>query len=216
MRAVLKRLELSAIAFGSSSRPTSWNVRFWRDGRSKTSAMPVSAAIAYTSHGCTCPSSVIAASTAEKTICTDWVTITVRRLSKRSVTTPANRPSSVNGPKRQIARSADGEPARVRCELHDQPGERDVLHPRAARPRSAGRRRRGGSCGGAAGCANVRADASLSSVIASSPPAAARERPDRRLDRRALVGGQALRAARRARRSALLAHRPEHACRPRR
>ena len=45
MRAVLKRLELSAIAFGSSARPTIWNVRFWRDGASKTSAVPVSTAI---------------------------------------------------------------------------------------------------------------------------------------------------------------------------
>ena len=46
MRAVLNRLELSAIAFGSSSRPTIWKVRFWRDGASKTSAVPESAAIA--------------------------------------------------------------------------------------------------------------------------------------------------------------------------
>ena len=46
IRAVLKRLELSAIAFGSSSRPTIWNVRFCRDGASKTRAVPVSAAIA--------------------------------------------------------------------------------------------------------------------------------------------------------------------------
>jgi len=44
---------------------------------------------------------VIAASTAEKNICTDCVTITTRRLSNRSVTTPASRPSTVNGPKRQ-------------------------------------------------------------------------------------------------------------------
>ena len=36
IRAVLNRLELSAIAFGSSSRPTSWIVRFWRAGRSNT------------------------------------------------------------------------------------------------------------------------------------------------------------------------------------
>ena len=43
---------------------------------------------------------MIAASTPENTICTDWVTITVRRLSKRSATTPAKSPSSVNGPKR--------------------------------------------------------------------------------------------------------------------
>ena len=46
MRAVLNMLELSATAFGSSSRPTSWNVRFWRDGASNTSAVPVAAAIA--------------------------------------------------------------------------------------------------------------------------------------------------------------------------
>jgi len=46
IRAVLKRLELRAIAFGNSSRPTIWNVRFCRDGASKTSAVPVSTAIA--------------------------------------------------------------------------------------------------------------------------------------------------------------------------
>ena len=46
IRAMLKRLELSATAFGSSSRPTIWKVRFWRDGASKTSAVPVKAAIA--------------------------------------------------------------------------------------------------------------------------------------------------------------------------
>ena len=46
MRARLKRLELSATAFGNSSLPTIWNVRFWRDGASNTIAVPVSAAIA--------------------------------------------------------------------------------------------------------------------------------------------------------------------------
>ena len=46
IRAVLNRLELSATAFGSSSRPTIWNVRFCREGASNTSAVPVSAAIA--------------------------------------------------------------------------------------------------------------------------------------------------------------------------
>ena len=45
MRAMLKRLELSATAFGSSSRPTIWNVRDWRAGASSTSAVPISAAI---------------------------------------------------------------------------------------------------------------------------------------------------------------------------
>ena len=100
MRAVLNMLELSAIAFGSSSRPTSCIVRFWRAGRSKTTARPVSIAIAYTCHVCTFPIRVTAASSAEKTSCADCVTITVRRLSNRSATTPAKRPKSVNGPKR--------------------------------------------------------------------------------------------------------------------
>jgi len=38
------------------------------------------------------------------------VTITVRRLSKRSVTTPASSPSSVNGPNRQIDTSPTASP----------------------------------------------------------------------------------------------------------
>ena len=46
MRAMLNRLELSAIAFGSSSRPTIRNVSDWRAGASSTSAVPLRAAIA--------------------------------------------------------------------------------------------------------------------------------------------------------------------------
>ena len=50
------------------------------------------------------PESASAASTAASAICTACVTITVRRLSKRSAITPAKRPKSVNGPKRQKER----------------------------------------------------------------------------------------------------------------
>ena len=57
-----------------------------------------------------CPSSVSAASTAESSICTVCVTITVRRLSSRSVTTPANSPRSVKGPKRQTERRPTARP----------------------------------------------------------------------------------------------------------
>ena len=46
IRATLKRLELRAIAFGSSSRPTSCIVKFCRAGRSNTTAIPVNDAIA--------------------------------------------------------------------------------------------------------------------------------------------------------------------------
>ena len=127
---MLKRLELSATAFESSSRPTSCIVRFWRAGRSKTTAMPVNIAIAYTSQTCTWPRIVIAASTAERAICTACVTIIVLRLSNRSATTPAKRPKSVNGPNRasESKPTATGEWVR----LEDEPVERDVLHPRAA------------------------------------------------------------------------------------
>ena len=38
-RDALKRLAFSATAFGSSSRPTIWNVSAWRPGASKTSAV---------------------------------------------------------------------------------------------------------------------------------------------------------------------------------
>ena len=57
-----------------------------------------------------CPSSARTASTAENTICTVCVTITMRRLSNRSVTTPANRPSTVNGPNRQTVRRPTARP----------------------------------------------------------------------------------------------------------
>ena len=39
-RVPLKSPELSATAFGSSSRPTIWNVSCWRAGWSKTSEIP--------------------------------------------------------------------------------------------------------------------------------------------------------------------------------
>ena len=74
---------------------------------------------------------MIAASTAEKTICTVCVTITVRRLSKRSVTTPAEEPEHRERPEPADREHADGEAARVRRELDDEPRHRDVLHPRA-------------------------------------------------------------------------------------
>ena len=44
MRDALKSVALSATAFGSSSRPTSWKVSDWRPGASKTVAVPPSAA----------------------------------------------------------------------------------------------------------------------------------------------------------------------------
>ena len=40
IREPLKRPVFSAIAFGSSSRPTIWNVNAWRPGASSTSALP--------------------------------------------------------------------------------------------------------------------------------------------------------------------------------
>ena len=45
MRPRLNSVELSATAFGSSSRPTIWNVMLCRAGASRTSAVPVSAAM---------------------------------------------------------------------------------------------------------------------------------------------------------------------------
>ena len=104
IRAMLKSVEFSATAFGSSVRPTIWKVRLWRAGASSTSAVPVSAAIAYTCQAVTWPASASMASTALSTICTDCVKITVLRLSSRSAITPACRPKSVNGPKRQRER----------------------------------------------------------------------------------------------------------------
>ena len=88
----------------------------------------------------------------------------------------------------------------MRRELHDHPGERDVLHPRAGDRRRAGRRRRGGSCGGCRREAKVRADASSQQRHCAAPRGAsrAREAPPT-IASRSLVG-QALAGARRARR----------------
>jgi len=45
IRDALKRLELSAIAFGNSLRPTIRYVSCWRDGTSSTSTSPLRNAI---------------------------------------------------------------------------------------------------------------------------------------------------------------------------
>ena len=65
------------------------------------------------------------------------VAITSRRESTRSATTPATRPKTVNGTKRQNASApmASGRSG----ELEHEPGERDVLHPRARPARRAAR-----------------------------------------------------------------------------
>jgi hypothetical protein len=104
MRAMLNRLELSAIAFGSSSRPTIWNVSDWRAGASSTSAVSTQSG--------------------------DRVDVPRRRMARHGVDrehgaqrhlhrlrddhrlavveavamTPAKRPKIVNGPKRQKER----------------------------------------------------------------------------------------------------------------
>ena len=96
-RAALNRLELSATAFGSSSRPTISKVSAWRAGASSTSTVPRSAASSSTSQVVMTPASVRAASTPAITIEMTCVQITVRRASRRSTITPANRPNTVNG-----------------------------------------------------------------------------------------------------------------------
>ena len=77
-----------------------------------------------------CPMRTDAASTAETTIDTAWVSIITLRLSKRSASTPAGQREE-----RERREADEGEQpdrdGRVR-QLDDQPGERDVLHPRAA------------------------------------------------------------------------------------
>ena len=97
MRDALKRLELSAIAFGSASRPTILYVSCWRDGTSSTRTSPFRNAIVYSIHGSATPLTAINASA---TAVTSWpicVPITSRRASSRSVSTPAKSPKSVNG-----------------------------------------------------------------------------------------------------------------------
>ena len=112
MRDALKTLVLSAIAFGSSARPTSWYTSAWRPGESKTWAIPAKRARTYRCQTWATPDNARAASTIETAIELACVAITSRRLSRRSARTPANRPKSVWGEKRQKVRipTASGEP----------------------------------------------------------------------------------------------------------
>ena len=110
-RAALKRLELSAIALGSSSRPTIWNVSACRAGASSTRTMPRSAVSRYTSWTVTTPPSVSPVSAKARSMEAVWVPITVLLASIRSTSTPANSPSTVNGRNWKTARmpTATGE-----------------------------------------------------------------------------------------------------------
>ena len=111
-REALKRPELSATAFCSSDWPTIWKVSVCRPGASKTSTSPPSAARAYTTGSVATPASVTTARTMETTIAAPWVARRRRRVSNRSMITPATRPSARNGTKRQNASAptARGEP----------------------------------------------------------------------------------------------------------
>ena len=102
-REPLKRLAFRATAFGSSSRPTNWNVRACRLGASKTAAVPPSRARTYTIQSSVCPLSTRTARRAEIAIDAACMTIIVLRLSKRSARTPAGSEKTVNGAKRRNA-----------------------------------------------------------------------------------------------------------------
>ena len=97
IRPALNRDELSATAFGSSSRPTSWKVSAWRFGASKTSAAPPRKASTKYGHSSPTPENASTASPAATSSDPLWVTITVRRLSNRSASTPECSPKSMNG-----------------------------------------------------------------------------------------------------------------------
>ena len=104
-RPALKSDELSAIAFGSSSRPTSRKVKAWRFGASKTSAAPPQNASTKYGHTTSTPANASAASTAATTIELACVIITTRRLSNRSASTPEKRPKIMNGANRAKTRA---------------------------------------------------------------------------------------------------------------
>ena len=111
-REPLKRPELSATAFGSSRGPTIWKVSDCRPGASNARAMPPSAASTYTSGSVAVPVSVTTASAIEIAMALACVAMTSLRDSIRSATTPATRPKTVKGTKRQNASApiASGEP----------------------------------------------------------------------------------------------------------
>src|SRR5207237_241382 len=125
MRAPLKRLEFSPIAFGSSAGPTIAYVSACRPGASRTCVVPRSAAITYTCHAASEPVSATAASTDDSTICAACVVITSRRASSRSTTTPAKRPNTVNG---MNCASASTPTATGECQPRARPGRSARLH----------------------------------------------------------------------------------------
>ena len=104
IREALKMLELSAIALGSSARPTISMVNACRAGVSKTSTVPYAAASRSTSHTVAMWVSARTLSTAASTIEVACVPIRVRRTSSRSMTAPPSSPSTAKGPNWQAAR----------------------------------------------------------------------------------------------------------------
>ena len=92
----VEETELRATAFGSSSRPTSWNVKAWRPaGRPRGD--PTEDGEQEDHPGRDDAAEGQPASTAAKTIDTACVAMTVRRTSSRSTSTPLKSPSTVAG-----------------------------------------------------------------------------------------------------------------------
>ncbi len=94
IREALKRLELSAIALGSSERPTIWMVKAWRTGVSRMSTDPLAVASRNTSHTWALWVSASPASAAATHMSAAWVKISARRPFSLSASEPPNRPKS--------------------------------------------------------------------------------------------------------------------------
>ena len=97
MRAPLNIIELTAMAFGKSSRPTISTTNACRAGPSKALITPVTAASSTICHTCTIPVKVSAARMNASTMDAACVMTSRLRLFTRSTTTPPHGEISSDG-----------------------------------------------------------------------------------------------------------------------
>ena len=112
------------------------------------------------------------------------MTITVRRTSSRSTSTPLKQPEHGRG--QELAQHQQPDRHRRVRQLEDQPGRRDVLHPGPGDRDDLARRRRSGSsgaCGGSSRCGGWPAVTRRSRVVLEQPA----ERGKRSLERGELL-----------------------------